>query len=139
MTTPPVPSTERSNGKPSRLAPLTCIVFGIAPLSSSFAGFVLSDRAAVVAIAAPTLLLAMAFARIDLFQEIKGAGVELKLRQAEEVTREAKATISELRLAANTMTRIYDAALAQVAGSAGLPMPRPRRVSCGGLSSEMRR
>ncbi|WP_437990208.1 hypothetical protein [Sorangium sp. So ce145] len=48
----------------------------------------------------------MAFARIDLFQEIKGAGIELKLRQAEEVTREAKATISELRLAANTMARI---------------------------------
>lgn len=106
MTTPPVLPTERPSGKPSRWATLACVAFGIALLSSLVTGLVLSDRAAVVAIAAPTLLLAMAFARIDLFQEIKGAGIELKLRQAEEVTREAKATISELRLAANTMTRI---------------------------------
>ncbi|WP_437903579.1 hypothetical protein WME95_34280 [Sorangium sp. So ce327] len=106
MTTPSEPSKDRPKGEPWPWATVACIVFGIALLSSLATGFVLSDRTAVVAIAAPTLLLAMAFARIDLFQEIKGAGVELKLRQAEEVTREAKATISELRLAASTMARI---------------------------------
>lgn len=82
----------------------------------------------------------MVFARIDLFQEFKGAGVELKLRQAEEVTREEKAAISELRLAANTMARIYDAALApgsRIRGVADAP-PSPGLRS-GGLSSEMRR
>ena len=116
----------------SRGAKFACFVFGVALLASIAAGFV-TGSAAVVAVAAPTLLAAMAFTRLELFESFKGGGLELKLREAtadakqatenaEHATEEAKATLSEVRALGVSLSRLSLEALARASLLGEFPM-----------------
>jgi hypothetical protein len=98
-------------------AKAACVGFGVALLGTLIAGFMLPDKSAVVAVAAPVLLAAMGFTRLDLFESFKGGGLELKLRQAtadaEHATEEAKATLAEVRALGASLARLSLDALAR--------------------------
>jgi hypothetical protein len=98
-------------------AKAACVGFGVALLGTLIAGFILPDKSAVVAVAAPVLLAAMGFTRLDLFESFKGGGLELKLRQAtadaEHATEEAKATLAEVRALGASLARLSLNALAR--------------------------
>jgi hypothetical protein len=75
-------------------------------LVASIGVFGYLDRPTVLAIAAPTLLVAMAFTQIDRFKTLKGAGFEAELAEVKEATDEAKATVEQLRAIATSTAKI---------------------------------
>jgi len=77
------------------------VLFGVALLGTIAVGLLWPDRATVVGVAAPTLLVGMAFTQLHRFKRLKAPGFEAELRDlvsdVRAATAEATATLEQLR------------------------------------------
>ena len=77
------------------------VLFGVALLGTITVGLLWPDRATVVGVAAPTLLVGMAFTQLHRFKRLKAPGFEAELKELaidmRAATAEATATLEQLR------------------------------------------